>query len=219
MSTEGNTRAKGRKPGIKRARFESVVEAVNARRPEMAAMVADEDGGEISISLHVGGNTAARFKGFAGTWRAHVIRLVGLTAVDTGSKLFAASALAYTEKDAGKVADALISSVERHREDILHQSLLLDVAERIEELRPGSEAVVEADSPGAFYLDLRYDDAHRAHFACDVDWGGSLMRVVGKGETEYADRSFPTTVPRAEKDPAKIARAIVEALEAPPPND
>lgn len=219
MSTEGNKRAKGRPPGIKRTRFESIAEAVNARRPEAASAVVDEGGGEISISLHVGGNTAARFKGFAGTWRARVVRLLGDTAVDTGSQLYAASVVAYTEKDAGKVADALIASVERNREDILHQSHLLDVAERVNALRPGSEAVVEADSPGAFYLDVRYDDAHRAHFSCDVTWGGNLMRVVGKRETEYADRSFGVDVPHDEADPEKIARAIVAALEAPQPNE
>ncbi|MFL6284550.1 MAG: hypothetical protein ACJ74Q_15500 [Pyrinomonadaceae bacterium] len=214
MTTEGNKRAKGKRPGIQKARFESIARAINAVRPEAAAMVVGEDRRDLAISVHVGGDTSARFKGFAGTWRASVVRLVGDTPVDTGSKLIAASALAYTEKDPDKVAAALLAAVDRSRGEILDYSLMLDVAELVNELRPGSEAAVEADSPGAVYVDVRLDERHRVHFGHDLTWGGSLMRVVREGETEDADHVFTTDIPHTEIDPGRIAKAIVEAIES-----
>lgn len=213
MSTKGNKRAKGSKPGTRNARFQSIVEAINERSPPAAATVIDEGKRGGSVSIYVGGNTSARFKGHAGTWRANVIRLLGDTAADTGSKLVAADAVAYTEKDPGKVADALLAAVERNREAILDYSLMLDVAERVNELRPGSEAVVEADAPGVHYVDFKFDERHRIHYHHDVNWGGDLMRVVKEGETEYADQSFSTDVPHTEADAGKIAAAIVAAVE------
>jgi hypothetical protein len=212
MTTEGNKRAKGSKPGTLEARLQLIVEAINAKRPTAAATVIDEGKRGASISIYIGGNTSARFKGHAGTWRANVFRLLGDTPVDTGSKLVAANAIAYQEKDAGKVADALLVAVDRCRGEILDHSLMLDVAERVNELRPGSEAVVEADSPGVHYVDFKFDERHRIHYGHDITWGGSLMLVVNERETEYADVSFPTEVPYTETDAGRIAAAIVEAI-------
>ena len=79
-------------------------------------------------------------------------------------------------------------------------------------MRPGSEAVVEAGSPGVHYVDFKFDDRHRIRYGHDVTWGGSLMLAVSERETEYADVSFPTEVPHAEADAGKIAAAIVEAI-------
>lgn len=212
MSTKGNKRGKGKATGTKRGRFQEIADAINRLKPEAAAMVIEGTKGPDAVSLYVGGDTSAYFKGHAGTWRAKVIRLVGDTPVDTGSQLYAAGAVAYTEKDVEKVARALLASVEGRREEILDHSLMLDVAGRVNELRPGSEAVVEADSPGVFYVDFKLDEGHRVHYGHDITWGGSLMRVVKKGETEYAGHTFSTDVPDTETDPGKIAAAIVEAV-------
>lgn len=213
MSTKGDKRGKGSMPGTRKARFQSIADAINAKRPSAAATVIDEGKRGDFVSISVGRNTSARFQGHAGTWRANVVRLLGDTPVDTGAKLVAAEALAYKEKDPARVADALLAAVDRHRDEILDHSLMLDVAELVNELRPDSGAVVVSSSPGTFYVDIKLGDGYRVHYAHDVTWAGSLMRVTRGRETEYADRTFATDIPHTETDAGKIARAIVNALE------
>ncbi len=212
MSTEGNTRAKGRKPGTKRRRFQEIAEAVNGLSPDAKASVVEGPEGADAVSIFIGGNTAAHYRGHAGSRRAQVVRVRGEEIVDTGSHLYANTAVNYTEKDAGKVAAALLASVNRCRSEVLEHSLMLDVAERVNELRPGSEASVEADSPGTCYLDVKLDEQHRVYFGHDGFWGGSLIRRDDAGQLDYADRSFPTDVHHTETDPGVIAAAVVAAI-------
>jgi hypothetical protein len=214
MSDTDQTGVESTKRSPQRTRFEAVAEAINRRQPDAAATLIEDDKGALHVSVYVGGNLQAWFKGQAGTWRGDVMRMAGDSHEQIGSKLTAAGAIAYKEKDADRVAAAIFESVNAHRAEILDYGLMLEVAERVIELRPASGAKVKDDSPGGFLIQVNLDGERVVHFRRDVNWGGRVMRKASRaGRLEYANHSLTTDAHHTEADPAKIAEAIVSALD------
>src|SRR5213075_1910620 len=104
MSNADETGAGSTKRNTQRSRFEAVAEAINRRQSVAAAMLIKGDKGALHVSVYVGGNLQAWFKGQAGTWRGDVVRMVSDSHELIGLKLTAAGAIAYREKDADRVA-------------------------------------------------------------------------------------------------------------------
>src|SRR2546423_333071 len=97
MSTRENKRAKGSKPGTRKARFQAIADAVNDRSPASAAMVVEEDDGGHSVQDI--------------NWGGALMRVAGGGAAEYAGHSFT-TGLHHTEADPRKIAEAIVGALD-----------------------------------------------------------------------------------------------------------